>query len=191
MRKPSDDRIVSHVLKNGTRVSLLVRVHSPAKRDYVIERTIPNAPVVKDDIGTVLPLKPTDIIPRAQVFGQHEISELTKDPEKLTRLLDRFFSWTSSVTLPSMNARKMRWMMRASSGTMTSGTHPRAASPSSRTWTPLWARFRAHSRMAHLRRRLRGYPSRVSGDGSNFNTMYANLPWLRHRAGRPPPAHDP
>src|SRR5690606_27122796 len=64
--------------------------HSPAKRDYLIERTLPNAPVVKDDVGTALPLKPVDVIPRAQVFGQHEISELTKDPEKLTRLLDRF-----------------------------------------------------------------------------------------------------
>jgi len=88
--KKMHEGIVGHVLKNGTRISLLVRVHSPAKRDYLIERTIPNAPVVKDDVGTVLPLKPVDVIPRAQVFGQHEISELTKDPEKLTRLLDRF-----------------------------------------------------------------------------------------------------
>ena len=88
--KKAHDGIVNHVLKNGTQISLLVRVHSPAKRDYLIERTIPNAPVVKDDIGTVLPLAPTDVVPRVQVFGQHEISELTKDPEKLTRLLDRF-----------------------------------------------------------------------------------------------------
>lgn len=88
--KKMHDGIVGNVLRNGTCISLLVRVHSPAKREYLIERTIPNAPVVKDDIGTVLPLKPIDVIPRAQVFGQHEISELTKDREKLTRLLDRF-----------------------------------------------------------------------------------------------------
>jgi hypothetical protein len=88
--KKMHDGIIGHVLKNGTRISLLVRVHSPAKCDYLIERTIPNAPVVKDNVGTMLPLKPVDVIPRAQVFGQHEISELTKDPEKLTRILDRF-----------------------------------------------------------------------------------------------------
>ena len=88
--KKAHDGIVNHVLKNGTQISLLVRVHSPARRDYLIERTIPNAPVVKDDIGNVLPLSPQDVVPRVQVFGQHEISELTKDPEKLTRLLDRF-----------------------------------------------------------------------------------------------------
>lgn len=88
--KVMHDGIVNHVLKNGTCVSLLVRVYSPAKRDYRIERTIPNAPVVKDEVGAVLPLRPVDVMRRAQVFGQHEISELTKDPEKLTRLLDRF-----------------------------------------------------------------------------------------------------
>ena len=30
------------------------------------------------------------MLPRVEVFGQHEISELTKNREKLTRLLDRF-----------------------------------------------------------------------------------------------------
>jgi DNA repair ATPase RecN len=88
--KKAHDGIVNQVLKNGTQISLLVRVHSPTRRDYLIERTIPNAPVVKDDIGSVLPVSPQDVVPRVQVFGQHEISELTKDPEKLTRLLDRF-----------------------------------------------------------------------------------------------------
>ena len=31
-----------------------------------------------------------DVLPSVEVFGQHEISELAKSPEKLTRLLDRF-----------------------------------------------------------------------------------------------------
>lgn len=88
--KIAHDGIVKHVLKNGTRISLVVRVHHPARREYVIERTVPNAPVVKDDAGQTLPYRPIDVVPRAQVFGQHEISELTKDGEKLTRLLDRF-----------------------------------------------------------------------------------------------------
>jgi len=101
--KKMHEGIVGHVLKNGTQVSLLVRVHSPAKRDYVIERSIPNPPVVKDDIGTVLPLKPVDVMPRVQVFGQHEISELTKDPEKLTRLLDRFIGTDDASNVAKAN----------------------------------------------------------------------------------------
>ena len=82
--------IVRHVLRNGTKVSLHVRAHRPAVREYCIERTIPNPPVVKDGMGEVSNLTPADILPRIEVFGQHEISELTKSPEKLTRLLDRF-----------------------------------------------------------------------------------------------------
>jgi hypothetical protein len=79
--KKAHEGIVKHVLKSGTRIALSVRVHHPARREYVIERTVPNAPVVKDDSEQTLPYKPADVIPRAQVFGQHEISEPTKKGE--------------------------------------------------------------------------------------------------------------
>ena len=82
--------IVRHVLRNGTKVSLRVRSHRPAIREYRIERTIPNPPLVKDDLGEVSSLAPADVLPRIEVFGQHEISELARSPEKRTRLLDRF-----------------------------------------------------------------------------------------------------
>ena len=88
--RKAHEGIVRNVLRNGTKVSLHVRVHRPAVRDYRIERTIPNSPLVRDNEGEVSNLVPTDILPRAEVFGQHEISELTKSREKLTRLLDRF-----------------------------------------------------------------------------------------------------
>lgn len=84
------ESMVRHVLKNGTKISLLVRVHRPAVREYRIERTIPNPPLVRDGQGEVSNLSPQDVLPRVEVFGQHEISELTRSREKLTRLLDRF-----------------------------------------------------------------------------------------------------
>lgn len=82
--------VLKYVLKSGTKVSLLVRSHHPAKQDYTIERTVPNPPVVKDEQGNVLNLSPRDVVPGVEVFGQHEISELTKSREKLTLLLERF-----------------------------------------------------------------------------------------------------
>ena len=82
--------IIRHVLKSGTKISLLVRVQRPAVREYRIERTIPNPPLVRDEHGEVSNLSPQDVLPGVEVFGQHEISELTKSNEKLTRLLDRF-----------------------------------------------------------------------------------------------------
>lgn len=82
--------IVRHVLRSGTKISLGVRVHRPAVREYTIERTLPNPPIVKDERGLVSNLTPSDVLSRIEVYGQHEISELTKSREKLTRLLDRF-----------------------------------------------------------------------------------------------------
>lgn len=84
------DGIIRKVLKDGTKISLAVRSHHPAKCVYLIERTIPNPPTLKDDTGTIVSLQPRDIAPSAEVYGQHEISELTKSGDKLTHLLDRF-----------------------------------------------------------------------------------------------------
>ena len=96
--RKAHEGIVRQVLRSGTKISLLVRSHSPAKRDYLIERTIPNPPLVRDETGNVLNLSPLDIIPQVEVFGQHEISELTKSREKLTRLLERFVERDPSVS---------------------------------------------------------------------------------------------
>ena len=74
--------IVRHVLKSGTKSSLLVRAHRPAVREYRIERTIPNPPLVRDDQGQVSNLSPEDVLPRVEVFGQHEISDFTEKPRE-------------------------------------------------------------------------------------------------------------
>ena len=71
--------ILKHVLRNGTKISLLVRRHRPKPREYRIERTIPNPPIVRDcDTGEVLDVRPSDVFPDVEVYGQHEISELAK-----------------------------------------------------------------------------------------------------------------
>ena len=93
--------IVRHVLRSGTKVSLRVRCYRPATREYLIERTVPNPPVIRDENGLVSSLLPRDILPRVEVYGQHEISELARSGEKLTRLLDRF-----AQSDPSMARRK-------------------------------------------------------------------------------------
>jgi DNA repair ATPase RecN len=88
--RKAHEGVIRHVLRAGTKVSLLVRSHRPSQRTYTVERSIPNPPVIKDELGEVLTLSPKDIMPGVEVFGQHEISELTKSREKLTLLLDRF-----------------------------------------------------------------------------------------------------
>ena len=89
--------VIRHVLQPGTKVSLLLRSHKPSKRCYTIERSVPNPPIVKDESGEVMTLSPLDLIPGVEVFGQHEISELTKGSEKLTLLLERFVERDKSL----------------------------------------------------------------------------------------------
>jgi len=82
--------IVSDVLKSGTKVSLRVRSIHPVEQVYLIERTVPNPPVVLDADGRISNRNPADMLQGVGVYGQHEISGLTRDPGKLTRLLGRF-----------------------------------------------------------------------------------------------------
>ncbi len=88
--RKAHEGVVKQVLRSGTKISLLVRSHKPSQRCYTIERTIPNPAIVRDESGTILSLIPCDVMPGVEIFGQHEISELTKSREKLTRLLERF-----------------------------------------------------------------------------------------------------
>ena len=98
--------IVRQVLRGGTKVSLRVRRYRPAQREYVIERTVPNPPVVRDEDGQVSHLRPDEILPRIEVYGQHEISELTRSGEKRTRLLNRFIEHDQSLTKRKADVRR-------------------------------------------------------------------------------------
>lgn len=88
--RKAHEGIVRQVLRGGTRISLLVRTCRPAPRRYCIERTLPNPPVVRDQEGEISNLTPAEILHGIELFGQHEIAELTRSKEKRTRLLDRF-----------------------------------------------------------------------------------------------------
>ena len=96
--RKAHEGVVKHVLRPGTKVSLLVRTYHPSESRYVIERSVPNPPTVKDETGDVLTVSPRDVMPGVQVFGQHEISELARSPEKLTVLLERFAERDASLS---------------------------------------------------------------------------------------------
>ena len=46
--------------------------------------------VVKDVSGTVTSLQPADVIGNIEIFGQHELAELTNDSAKVASMLQRF-----------------------------------------------------------------------------------------------------
>ena len=84
------DGIVRQVLKSGTKITLQVCSRHPIKQVYVIERTVHNPPIVRVSSGETSNLSPREILPDLEIYGQHEIAELTRSRKKLTRLLDRF-----------------------------------------------------------------------------------------------------
>ena len=88
--KRSHNSMVDQVLRSGTKITLTVRSYHPSESNYRIERTVPNPPIVRDDSGRTSSFLPRDILPDAEIYGQHEISELAKSPEKLTSILKRF-----------------------------------------------------------------------------------------------------
>jgi len=111
--RKTHEGIVRNVLGSGTKISLLLRSNHPDKREYHIERTIPNPPVVYDQNGSILNLEPQVIAPRTEIFGQHEISELTRSPEKLTRLLERFVERDTAVAQRKSDIRRQLEQSRA------------------------------------------------------------------------------
>lgn len=107
-REPRDDSsrsahrgIVRNVLRDGTKVSLRIRSEKPTVREYTIERTVPDPPVVLTDTGDRTNLGPEDVFPEVVVCGQREISELTADAAGLARLLEVFL-----VPDPSLDDRQ-------------------------------------------------------------------------------------
>lgn len=87
--KKAHEVVVRQVLKNGTKIRVELRSPYPSSREYVIERSIPNLPTVRCG-SKLLSLTPLEIVPRMEIYGQHEIAELAKSKDKLTGLLRRF-----------------------------------------------------------------------------------------------------
>ena len=77
----------------GQRASVAVLLHSPKPSPgyYLVERVYGQDPRVKDQNGEIIAdLMPLDLVPGLEVYGQHEISELTRDKAKLAGILKRF-----------------------------------------------------------------------------------------------------
>ena len=82
--------IVKDVLKTGTIVKVAVETAKPTPQTYTIERLVNDVPVVRDARGSATNLKPEDIVPRVEIFGQHELAELANDPARVATMLQRF-----------------------------------------------------------------------------------------------------
>ncbi|MBT9395611.1 hypothetical protein KLP40_20765 [Hymenobacter sp. NST-14] len=93
------DSLVKAMLRNGGKISVAVLRHTPAPVAYLIERAYPGPAQVRDENGDVLDVKPIDVLRQLpEIYGQHEIAELAKDPTHLTTLLKPFLPARAAAT---------------------------------------------------------------------------------------------
>lgn len=93
------DNMIKTVLGQGSSISILIRSPRPSPQYYLIERIYGSAARVRDQTGELLQqVKPSSILGNLEVYGQHEISELTRYPQKLAQLLRRFTEPTADTT---------------------------------------------------------------------------------------------
>lgn len=108
------DSMIKSVLGQGASVSVLVRSPLPSPQYYLIERIYGSRARVRDQNGELLQnMNPRSVVGSLEVYGQHEISELTRFPEKLAQLLRRFTEPATDATATKSQLKEQLQRSRA------------------------------------------------------------------------------
>lgn len=92
------ENMIKNVLGPGASVAVLIRSPKPSPQYYLVERVYGNRPSVRNQSGELLDaVRPAAVLGSLEIYGQHEISELTRYPDKLAELLRRFTAADSSA----------------------------------------------------------------------------------------------
>jgi PHP family Zn ribbon phosphoesterase len=87
-RAASDLR--EHAFRSGSKISVIIETDSPARARYIVERTAPHAPVVRDFDGSPRPeLDPKSLISPC-IYGQKEIYGIAQNASARLDMLDGF-----------------------------------------------------------------------------------------------------
>jgi len=89
--KRTHREIVKQNLGPG-RVEIDIRSFAMQGRKFTISRRYGEAAIVRDESGNTSTFRPTDLLPRLEIFGQNEIFDIAQDEGGLTHLLRRFLS---------------------------------------------------------------------------------------------------
>ena len=137
--------LINQVLNAGTKISMLVR---GAAGEFVIERSVPDPPVVRDAAGMVLASRPTDVLGPVDVFGQHELAELAESRDYIARLLQRISGDTTEI-VSNLPAR-----LRQNREAIVAGRRQLSEIDDALDELPRLQEALAHFRGAHLDERL-------------------------------------
>ncbi|MDQ3647624.1 MAG: hypothetical protein M3433_03380 [Actinomycetota bacterium] len=82
--------LLEHAFRAGSKISVVVETDAPARTRYVVERTAPHAPVVRDELGQPRPELEAGSILRPCIYGQKEIYGIAQDAQARLEMLDSF-----------------------------------------------------------------------------------------------------
>ncbi|WP_405058895.1 hypothetical protein OG474_40055 [Kribbella sp. NBC_01505] len=99
--------IVSNVLQSGTTVRVVIDAVTPSESRFVIERSVPNPPIVRDSSGTATAQKPLDVVGPIEIFGQHELAELAQSKSSVAVMIQRFSGTVVELDAPDVR-RKLK-----------------------------------------------------------------------------------
>ncbi|MGH8563906.1 MAG: AAA family ATPase [Gammaproteobacteria bacterium] len=106
-KKQGDQIVKENLGKAGGRVIVTLRSAANNMKRYTVIRRYGEPPRVIDEEENESSLHPgTDLLPRAEVYGQNEIYELAKSSGRLTRVLDRFLPESAEQQSRLTSARR-------------------------------------------------------------------------------------
>jgi PHP family Zn ribbon phosphoesterase len=82
--------LLEHAFRSGSKVSVIVETDAPARTRYIVERTAPHAPVVRDAFGEPRPDLSPESLARPCIYGQKEIFGIAQDARARLEMLDGF-----------------------------------------------------------------------------------------------------
>ena len=87
-RAASDLR--EHAFRSGSKISVLIETDAPARAPYIVERTAPHAPVVRDFDGNPRPELDAKSLISPCIYGQKEIYGIAQNARARLDMLDGF-----------------------------------------------------------------------------------------------------
>jgi ABC-type cobalamin/Fe3+-siderophores transport system ATPase subunit len=88
--RAAGEQLLDYAFRSASKISILIETPPPAPKRYVVERTKPHAPVIRDSNGTPRPeLDPRKLL-NPCVYGQKEVFGVARDARARLELIDGF-----------------------------------------------------------------------------------------------------
>jgi len=79
-----------HAFRSGSKISVVIETDAPARTRYIVERTAPHAPVVRDYDGQPRPDLDPHTLVHPRIYGQKEIFGIAQNTRARLDMLDGF-----------------------------------------------------------------------------------------------------